>query len=49
MVEFLKQPKKLAKSRKPKVKKDCAGQKFVATILVTYVTILTESDFSLQN
>ena len=28
--------------------KDCASQKFVATILKTYVTI-TEPDFSLQN
>ena len=29
--------------------KDCGSQKFVATILVTYVTILTESDLSIQN
>ena len=29
--------------------KDCAKQKFVATILVTYVTILTELDLSVQN
>ena len=29
--------------------KDCASQKFVATILETYVTIITEPDFSLQN
>ena len=41
--------KKTAKSHKPKVKKDCASQKFVATILVTHVTILTEPDLSLQN
>ena len=49
MVEFLKQLKKPAKSHKPKVKKGCASQNFVATILVTYVTILTEPDLSLQN
>ena len=49
MVEFLKQQKKPAKSPKPKVKKDCASQKFAATILVTYVTILTEPDLPLQN
>ena len=29
--------------------KDCPIQKFVCTILVTYVTILTEPDLSLQN
>ena len=29
--------------------KDCASQNFVATILKTYVTIITEPDFSLQN
>ena len=29
--------------------KDSASQKFVTTILVTYVIILTESDLSLQN
>ena len=37
MVGFLKQVKKQAKSRKPKVKKDYASQKFVTAILVTYV------------
>ena len=49
MVEFLKQLKETAKSPKPKVKKDWASQKFTATILVTYVTILTEPDLPLQN
>ena len=49
MVEFLKQLKKPTKSHKPKVKEDCASQKFVATILVTYVTVITEPDLSLQN
>ena len=29
--------------------KDCASQTFVATILVTYVTMLTEPDLSLKN
>ena len=29
--------------------KDCASQTFVTTILVTYVTILTEPDLSLKN
>ena len=29
--------------------KDCASQKFVATILVTYVTILIEPDLALHN
>ena len=49
MVEFLKQLKNAAKPHKPKVKKDCACQKFVAFVLVTYVTILAEPDLSLQN
>ena len=49
MVEFLKELKKPAKSHKPKVEKDCASQKFVGTILVTYVTISTEPNLSLQN
>ena len=29
--------------------KDCASQMFVATILVIYVTMLTETDLSLQD
>ena len=29
--------------------KDCTSQKFVTTVLVTYVTILAEPDLSLQN
>ena len=29
--------------------KNCTSQKFVATILVTYATVLTESDLSLKN
>ena len=49
MVEFLKQLKKPAKSHKSNVKKDCASQKFVATILVTYITTLTEPDLSFQS
>ena len=32
-----------------KTAKSCLSQKFVATILVTYVTILTGLDLSLQN
>ena len=36
------------KEKKP-AKFHCASQKFVATILVTYVTILTEPNLSLQN
>ena len=34
---------------KTKYFKDCASQTFVATILVTYVTMLTEPDLSLKN
>ena len=46
MVGFSEQVKKPAKSH---IFKDSANQMFVATILVTYVTIIAEPDFPLQN
>ena len=45
-VEFSKQVKKPTKLS---VLKDCASQKFITTILETYVTVLTEPNFYLQS
>ena len=47
MVEFLKQVKKAYKITH--ISKTAQGKSFVATILVTHVTILTEPDLPLQN